>query len=50
MSFSFGQSGTKQMKTDRLLTFITKTKQMAFSFGQSGTKQMKTDRFLTIYY
>ena len=50
MPFSFSQFGTKQMKTDRLLRFITKTKQMRFSFIQFGTKQMKTDGLLTIYY
>ena len=33
MTFSFGSAGTKQMKTEEMLSFSTKTKQMTFSFG-----------------
>ena len=43
MTFSFGSAGTKQMKTEEILSFSTKTKQMTFSFGSAGTKQMKTE-------
>ena len=44
MTFSFGFSGTKQMKINRNKSFSTKTKQMTFSFGFSRTKQMKINR------
>ena len=33
MTFSFGSAGTKQMKTEEILSFSTKTKQITFSFG-----------------
>ena len=40
-SFSFGYRN----KTNKILSFSTKTKQMTFSFLVGGTKQIKTNNF-----
>ncbi len=50
MAFSFGQSGTKQIKKIDFQWFITKTKQMTFNFGLAGIKQNNDKLHFCIYY
>jgi hypothetical protein len=47
-TFSFGQAGTKQMKTEEIFSFSTKTKQMTFSLAR--TKQRKTNGIIPFSY
>jgi hypothetical protein len=48
MTFRFCSAGTKQMKSQEILSFSTKTKQTTFSFVLAEQNQMNTKDFTLI--